>query len=235
MADMIVRDIIDYVQLTVGARRYWNDQRIVSFINQVQDKMAVMLKLTCQDFYKFESTLDQRYEIPSTYVNNQLMYYGNGGSEQVITILPTPNNIYGVFNNPDTDSTDNPSRAFIWNTSGRKELWIYPKFATAGIEVWWFFWGLPSKLTNDNDTSPLPPEWHILIVEAVINKIKVADEYMSGIEELELFKQLVHTAKTMETTKGIIERGSIIQPYDQFPSVGGIGLIDGSANGIKWD
>jgi len=231
---MIVRDIIDYVQLTIGARRYWNDTRIISFINQVQDKMAVMLKLTCQDFYKFESTLDQRYEIPSTYVNNQLMYYNNGGSEQVITILPRPNNIYGVFNNPDTDSTDNPSRAFIWNTSGRKELWVYPKFATAGIEIWWFFWGLPSKLTNDNDVSPLPPEWHILIVEAVINKIKVADEIISSLEELELFKNIVHTAKTMETTKGIIERGSIIQPYDQFPSVGGIGLIDGSSNGIIW-
>jgi len=231
---MIVRDIIDYVQSTVGARRYWNDTRIISFINQVQDKMAVMLKLTCQDFFKFESTLDQRYEVPSTYVNNQLMYYNNAGSEQVITILPAPNNIYGIFNNPDTDSTDNPSRAFIWNTSGRKELWIYPRFSVAGIEIWWFFWGLPSRLTNDNDVSPLPPEWHILIVEAVINKIKVADEIMLPTEELALFQNIVHTAKTMETTKGVVERGSIIQPYDNFPSIGSIGLIDGSAVGIKW-
>jgi hypothetical protein len=231
---MIVRDIIDYVQLTVGARRYWNDQRIVSFINQVQQKMATELKLTIQDFYKFQSTLEQRYEIPSTYVNNQLMYYNNGGTEKVINIVPAPNNIYGVFNNPDTDSTDNPSRAFIWNSSGRRELWMYPKFATAGVDIWWFFWGLPPRLTNDNDVSPLPSEWHILIVEAVINKIKVADEIMSGVEELELFSRLVHTAKTMDTTKGIIERGSIIQPEKSFMNVGGIGLIDGSSNGINW-
>ena len=231
---MIVRDIIDYVQLTVGARRYWNDTRIISFINQVQQKMATMLKLTTNDFYKFESTLEQRYEIPSTYVNNQLMYYSNGGTENIINIVPAPNNIFGVFNNPDTDSTDNPSRAFIWNSSGRRELWMYPKFSTAGVEIWWFFWGLPPRLINDNDVSPLPSEWHILIVEAVINKIKVADEMMSGIEELELFNRLVHTAKTMDTTKGVIERGAIIQPYSQFPNVDGIGLIDGSSNGIVW-
>ncbi len=232
---MIVRDIIDYVQDTIGARRYWNDKRVISMINQVQEKMAVMLKLTCQDFYKFSSSLETRYTIPSTYVNNQLMYYDNGGSENVISILPNPNNIYGVFSDPDTDSTDNPTRAFIWNSSGRKELWIYPKFSVAGVDIWWFFWGLPSRLVNDNDVSPLPSAWHILIVEAVINKIKVADEIMSSIEEIELFKQLVHTAKTMETTAGIIERGSIIKPYDEFPNIGNsIGLIDGSSNGIKW-
>ena len=231
---MIVRDIIDYVQNTVGARRYWNDTRIISMINQVQEKMAVELKLTVQDFYKFDSTLDQKYEIPSNYVATQLLYYDNGGTEKVIKILPTPNNIYGVFNDPDTDTTDNPSRAFIWNSSGRKELWVYPRFVTAGIDIWWFFWGLPNKLANDNDVSPLPPEWHILIVEAVINKIKVADEMMLASEELVLFQQIVRSAKTMETTKGIIERGSILQPYDQFPLGNGIGLIDGSYKGITW-
>jgi hypothetical protein len=232
---MIVRDMIDYVQDTIGARRYWNDKRIISFINQVQEKMVVMLKLVCQDFYKFDSTLDTRYTIPSTYINNQLLYYNNGGSEKTINIVPAPNNIYGVFNNPDTDSTDNPSRAFIWNASGRKELWIYPKFSVAGIDIWWFFWGLPSKLTNDNDVSPLPPEWHILIVEAVINKIKVNDEWMLASEELALFNVLVNTAKTMETTKGVIERGAILKSYNQFPNVGGdFGLIDGSNIGINW-
>jgi hypothetical protein len=232
---MIVRDMIDYVQDTIGARRYWNDKRIISFINQVQEKMATMLKLVCQDYYKFSSSLETRYTIPSSYVSNQLLYYNNGGSENVIKIIPTPNNIYGVFNNPDTDSTDNPNKAFIWNASGRKELWIYPKFATEGIDISWFFWGLPSKLVNDNDVSPLPPEWHILIVEAVINKIKVNDEWMLASEELALFGVLVNAAKTMETTKGVIERGAILKPYSEFPVVGGsFGLIDGSDNGITW-
>lgn len=232
---MIVRDMIDYVQDTIGARRYWNDKRIISFINQVQEKMATMLKLVCQDLYKFSSSTETRYTIPSSYISNQLLYYDNGGSEQVIHILPTPNNIYGVFSDPDTDSTDNPSRAFIWNASGRRELWIYPKFVAAGIDIWWFFWGLPSKLVNDNDESPLPSEWHILIVEAVINKIKVNDEWMLASEELMLFNSLVNTAKTMETTKGVIERGAILKPYNEFPiGSGEFGLIDGSSKGIVW-
>jgi len=231
---IIVRDMIDYIQDTIGARRYWNDTRIISFINQVQLKMASMLKIVCQDFYKFDSSLEARYTIPSNYIANERLWYDNGGSDNVITILPSPSNIYGVFSNAETDSTDNPSRAFIWNASGRRELWIYPKFVTAGIDIWWFFWSMPSKLTNDNDESPFPPEWHILIVEAVINKIKVNDEWMSGSEELTLFNQLVHTAKTMETTKGVVERGAILMPYNQFPVVDGIGLIDGSVKGIVW-
>jgi hypothetical protein len=57
---------------------------------------------------------------------------------------------------------------------------------------------------------------------------------MSGSEELTLFNQLVHTAKTMETTKGVVERGAILMPYNQFPVVDGIGLIDGSVKGIVW-
>jgi hypothetical protein len=230
---MIVREMIDYIQTTIQSRRYWNDDRLISIINMIQLRLSADMKLTVQDLYKFSSSLEQRYLMPSTLLSIELLYYDNGGTESTIKVLPTPKSIFGVFDNPDTETTDNPYRAFIWNTSGRKELWVYPKFATEGIDIWMFFWGTPSKLISDNDVSPFPSDWHVYMVDMCVNKVKQIDEAISISEERGLWNEMLASIKRLETTKGVIERGSILMP-----SIVGAGdgwmLADGSANGIDW-
>ena len=66
---MTIRDIIDYVQSDINSKRYWNDERLINLINVVQMKMCSSLKLMVRDFYKFESSTEQRYLMPFTYVS----------------------------------------------------------------------------------------------------------------------------------------------------------------------
>ena len=231
---MTIRDIIDYVQADVNSRQFWNDERIINIINMVQYRMSVELKLVVEDFFKFSSTLDQRYLLPSNLMAIENLWYNSGGTKRIIKIVPKPSDVYGLESEPETNTSDNPYKAFIWTSSGRKELWMFPKFSTAGIDLWLWFYGTPARINSDNDVSPLPVETHIYIVEAVKNHIAQVDEQITKMEELALWKDLIAMCKQIDTVKNIVTRDS------QFAKQGitvlnDFGLVDGSNNGISWD
>lgn len=233
---MTTREIIDYVQTIISSRRYWNDTKIINLINFCQNKMTSEMKLTIQDFYKFSSSLEQRYLLPSNLISIEELWYDNAGVQRKINIVPTPKSIYGVFDDPDTNTSDTPFSAFIWTSSGRRELWVYPLFSTEGIDVFMWFYGTPPLITKDNDMPSIPVEWHILLAEAVINKTQQLDDQISKSDELALWKDILNSCKTMDTTKNVMERGSIIRPASEYPiSEVSFGMFDGSERGINWE
>jgi hypothetical protein len=235
---MTVREIIDYVQLSINDRRYWNDERLISLLNLLQMKMANDMKLVFRDFYKFESTLEQRYLLPSSLISIELIWYDNAGTEQRINVVNSPKEVYTKHSDPDTDTSDQPYKAFIWEASGRKELWIYPLFDTAGVEIWMWFYGIPPKLNTDNDTPVLHTEWHIHLIESAINRIMRLDEQITIGEEEALWSKIIHSCRSMDTTKMVMETDGKVRQDNNYPTIsrGGnySGLIDNSDAGIIW-
>ena len=236
---MTVREIIDYVQLSVNDRRYWNDNRLISLLNLLQMKMANDLKLVFRDYYTLSSTLEQRYLLPSSLISIELLWYDNEGTEQHIDIVNSPKEVYLKHSDPDTETSGQPGKGFIWEASGRKELWIYPLFDAAGVEICMWFYGIPPKLNTDNDTPVLATEWHIHLIESAINRIMRLDEQITIAEEEALWSKIIHACKTMDTTKTIMETNSSIRQDNNYPSISrgsnGIGLIDRSEAGINWE
>ena len=237
---MTVREIIDYVQEQINSRRYWNDTRLINLMNILQLKMANDLKLVFRDFYKFSSTTEQRYQMPSNLISLEYLWYDNNGTESQIDIVSSPREVYGKHSDPDTDTSDQPYKAFLWDSSGRLELWIYPIFNVAGVDIWMWFFGIPPKLTTENDMPVLPNEWHIHLVDAIINRTMQIDEQITKGEELALWKDIILTCKQMETTRSIMERRASVQQDRLYPDPDyrgrgmGSGLIDGSEQGITW-
>jgi len=229
---MTIRDMIDYIQADVNSRRFWNDERIINIINLIQNRMAIELKLVVEDFYKFSSTLEQRYLLPSNLIAINTLWYNNGGNNRLIKIVSNPSEVYGRESNPETETSSNPYKAFIWSTSGRKELWIFPKFDTEGIDLWLFFYGTPTRIISDNDVPSLPVETHVYLVEAVKNRIAQVDEQITKAEELALWKDIIMMCKQIDTVKNVITRSS--QFEKEGIKVNFDGLIDGSGMGITW-
>lgn len=236
---MTVREIIDYVQLSINDRRYWNDTRLISLLNLLQMKMANDLKLVFRDYYTFMSEASsQRYLLPSSLISIELLWFDNGGTEQNINIVNSPKEVYLKHADPNTDTSDQPYKGFIWEASGRKELWIYPLFSTAGVELSMWFYGVPPKLNTDNDTPALPTEWHIHLVESAVNRAMRLDEQITVAEEEALWSKIIHTCKTMDTTKLIMETEANINQDMNYPMITGgtdaVGLVDRSEAGIIW-
>jgi hypothetical protein len=232
---MTIREMIDYIQAEVNSRRFWNDERIISIINLLQQKLSVELKLSVRDFYKFSSTLEQRYLLPSNLLSIESLWYDNAGMQRNIRIVAKPSDVYGLNTDPDTDKSDNPYKAFMWTASGRNELWMFPMFDTAGIDIWMWFYGLPSNISTDNDVSSLPIETHVYIVEAVKNRITQVDEQITKAEELALWRNIVNECKQIDTVKNIIQRGSQLTPQSVGEAYDDFGLVDGSQRGILWN
>jgi len=234
---MTIRDMIDYIQADVDSPRYCNDERLINLINAVHNRMCNSLKLVIRDFYKFESTADeQRYLMPSNYIAVEYLWYDNGGMQGSITLRQSPREIYGKHSDPDTDTSDTPYTGFIWESSGRRELWVYPLFATDGVDIWMWFYGTPARLTTENDVPVMPAEMHIYLVEACINRCRRIDEQITITEELALYKDLVGECRSMDTTKAVMsdnakvaKNGTYLSEYNNF------GLVDGSEQGIQWE
>jgi len=233
---MTIRDIIDYVQSDINSKRYWNDERLINLINVVQMKMCSSLKLMVRDFYKFESSTEQRYLMPFTYVSIEYLWYSNAGAEGQINLCASPREIYGKHSTPDSTTSATPYKGFVWESSGRKELWIYPIFDTEAVDIFMWFYGTPPRITSENDTPILPAEMHIHLVEACINRTRRVDEQLVISEELLLYNSIINECKSIETTSTVIQdRSQVAKDGSNFNAFSNFGLLDNSQAGINWE
>ncbi len=231
---MNIRDMINRVQVQVRDRRFWNDDQVISLINTIQDELTTEFNLQVADYYEFTSVVgQQRYQMPSNLISIELLYYDNGNIQR-IAIIDRPLDIYTKVTDP-LEQGD-PYIGFLWKTSGRNELWIYPTFSdVCNLQLW--FYGMPTSITRDSDTSSLPVEWHTGIVNAVINKIRVYDEQLSVSDEIALWRGMINMLNKFDVTKKILEQdGRYGTISSQLIGTSGnmLGLVDGSEKGIIW-
>ena len=192
---MTVRDMIKRFHNAMDSMNeaFWNDARSIALINRLKDNLAQEFHVNrVEQTYTFVSVANQsHYQVPSTFVANEyLSYYDSVYSE--ITIVNSPKDIYRFI----TDDTmaGLPIVGSIWGVSGRRELQLYPVFASDGITLTWNFYGWPPDVALDNDEPDLPLEWHPTIVEGMIDHQQAFDGIMSKIDAVQLW-QTVHIPK----------------------------------------
>ena len=217
---MTRRDIIDrfHSLMDLYNTSYWNDSRATALLNTVKDKLAQEFTVNrTEQKYEFDSVEGQQvYQVPSTFVAHRWMYF-NSSYNNVIKFYDGPESIYG----PVADQTAEgvPFAAYIWGSSGRRELTIYPTFADDGIEVQWWFYGWPPDVAVNNDEPHLPIEWHPSIVKLMVAEQQRFDKIISVGDALIITEKVVRTLKEMDTTKRITSLGGRSGSVDdEFPS-----------------
>jgi len=217
---MILRNMITRIQGRLDDDVYWNDKRLKAILNQVQDKIAQELAITTPHYYSFESVQGQQhYQVPSGFVANELIHY-NSGVNKVISIMKSPKAIHGVYTDPTMEG--NPSIGYIWGSSGRRQLTIYPTFSSDGITIEWWFWGFPNELVGDNDEPTFPSEMHPSLVECTIAEAKSDDKEISISDALIIFANEIRKLRRLESMIEIIgNKGRYGSIDNVFPSIPG--------------
>lgn len=160
---MLRHEMVTEIQSLIEDPAYWAADRLTTLLNRGMRDIARTFGIVVSAHHIFLSVAgQQQYMLPQDFVANETLWF-DSGDNQIIHILPRPQSIYGLVTDPTEEGT--PTKGFFWAKEDREELWIHPTFATAGIEINWFYWRRPPNLVLDNDEPLLPRDWHTHLVD----------------------------------------------------------------------
>lgn len=226
---MTVRDTITRFQALMDSMNvtFWNDARSIALINMFKDKLAQEFGVNrVEQEYTFQSVEGQeKYEVPAAFVSHELLYF-NTGYNRKIHMMNGPGDIFGPASDVSVEGI--PSRCFIWGISGRRELRIYPTFNTSGLTVYWWFYGWPPNVANDNDEPRLPQEWHPTIVEAMIDFQQSFDGIISKADYMNCWEIHIKKLRKLDATVEFMTKSG--EQYgtvdDNFPRIADASDLD---------
>ena len=245
---MLLSEIRSEFRTRIEDSVFWTDTKADTLANEGLRRIAGEFEIKFQGYAQVKTENDVRqYSAPHNYISNQHMWYNlsydedddewGGSYNQKIKMLDSQDEIYGVVS--DTDTTGQPTHAYMWAVESRRDLFLYPTPDAAYKIEWWFF-KTPTKLENDNDEPELPVEMHQYLVDFMELRARQLDKEISlvvfeGLWESKVKKmRKAHSAKEMHRRKSRIPSGK-----DGFPRTGintsqGVIGIANSDDGIIW-
>jgi hypothetical protein len=205
---------------------YWDDTRADVLANQAMNDIAGRFGTKVQAYTEMTTIASaQRYEPPVDYIANFLLYY-DSGYRQVIRILDSPDEIYGIITDPTTEGS--PTHGFFWARENRPELWLYPVPDDA-YTLQWFYFKIPPSLENDDDEPMISREHHQYMVDFMEFRAKIQDKEMSESEFTVLWEKKITEMRVANMKKDLVRR-------KQEPGMGSemfYNVVDGDILGIR--
>lgn len=218
---MTRRDMIDRFHGLMDSylRVFWNDARATVLLNTIKDKIAQEFTVNrVEQYYTLDSVQGQEnYEVPSTYVSHELMFFNSSYNREII-LHSSPKSIQ--LSVADKTIQGIPSDAYIWGVSGRRQLTIYPTFNVDGLTIQWWFYGWPPDLAVDNDEPHFPVEWHPSIVDIMVAHQQEFDKVISTGDRLIIWREAIDRIRRMDVSKQLTSTGGQSGSFNSnFPSI----------------
>ncbi len=215
---MLLHQIHDAFHNRIEDPEYWDDDRATSLANGAQDAVIRAFSIKIQAYVDL-TTVDgtKNYKPPQDYLENYLLHY-NSTYNLDIMFLGELSEIVGVVTDPDLEGQ--PTHAYMWAISGRKELHLYPVPDDAYTIQWWYY-ALAPTLELDNDEPMIPREFQSYLIDHMLYRANINDDKMSEVEFETLWNLKLFEMKKTSVDKVLFAtRTQLSTAKEQFPQTG---------------